>query len=150
MLTDFKPVTNDAKAKADKQMFLTRGNSPFKDGIEFTITGYNYVQPEENGRVDAKARTLPVFVTSVGNLFLSMITKKKVLSDGSFREPDGTFNKDFAKKLSELSGKTDGDILTEMVNAFKDKTIVVDRQLVSVKRDGREVVSTIINLNYKE
>lgn len=149
MLTGFKTVNEQVKQVADKRFTLSMGTSPFQEGVRFQVTDYAYQQAETDGRIDPKARVNPVLVTTVGNLFLSMLTRPKVNAEGQILRPNGTFNQAVAAKIAEMHDKADGEILKAIVEMLRDKTIVTHRVEFIGKADNRPYVSYLINFDFE-
>ena len=149
MLTGFKTINEQAKQVADKRFTLSMGTSPFQEGVKFQVTDYAYQQAENDGKIDPKARVSPVLVTTVGNLFLSMLTRPKVNSDGQILRPNGTFNQAVATKIAEMHDKADGEILKAIVKTLYVKTIITHRTEFIGKADNRLYVGCLINFDFE-
>lgn len=148
-LTGFQELQNQELENAKKGFNISLGNSPFQHGVRFKVTGFTFTVPLEDGKPKANARTLPVLVTTVGNLYLSLLTKRKVGSDGEIRTPNGTFNKAVADIIKASNGKTDGEILQAIVDANKDKEIETLRTpFVAKSKLQTEYASDLIEFNF--
>lgn len=149
MLTGFVSASNDARENANKSNSIALGHSPFQHNVKFTVGGFDYKVPQEDGKVDAKARLNPVLTTSVGDLFLSTLTRSRVDVDGNVLEPDGTFNAFVRKTIAENSTKTNGEILTAIVKGCENKQLIVERvPYVGLSKDGRRFATSLVKVNF--
>lgn len=139
-------VSEQVKNQQDATHSISMGNSPFQDGVKFTVTGYGYRHPKVDGKILDK--TSPVLTTTIGDLFLTMVTRSKVTADGQIIAPNGTFNKAIADKIAELNGKTNGEILTAIVKMAEGKEITVTREAYIAGDGTRRYPATIIHLNF--
>lgn len=150
MLTGFVKADDNKIEAANKSFTISMGRSPFQDRVTFKVTGFTYKQAENDGKVDAKALVNPVLVTSVGDMFLSMALKMRVDAGGKILEPNGSFNKFIKDTISTNAGKSNGEILTAIVEGCKDKEVVVSRQpYVAMTKDGRKFASSLVILDFK-
>ena len=149
MLTGFVSASNDARENANKSNSIALGHSPFQHNVKFTVGGFDYKVPQEDGKVDAKARLNPVLTTSVGDLFLTTLTRSRVDADGNVLEPDGTFNAFVRKTIAENSTKTNGEILTAIVKGCENKQLIVERvPYVGLSKDGRHFATSLVKVNF--
>ena len=149
MLTGFVSASNDARENANKSNSIALGHSPFQHNVKFTVGGFDYKVPQEDGKVDAKARLNPVLTTSVGDLFLTTLTRSRVDADGNVLEPDGTFNAFVRKTIAENSTKTNGEILTAIVKGCENKQLIVERvPYVGLSKDGRRFATSLVKINF--
>lgn len=149
MLTGFVSASNDARENANKSNSIALGHSPFQHNVKFTVSGFDYKVAQEDGKVDPKARLNPVLTTSVGDLFLTTLTRSRVDADGNVLEPKGTFNDFVRKTISENSTKTNGEILTAIVDGCKDKQLIVERvPYVGLSKDGRRFATSLVKINF--
>lgn len=149
-LTGFISATANHNGGEDpnKGKSLTIANSPFLDGVVLTISDFGFRVAEIDGKVAKDARVLPVLVTSVGDLFISMLIRSKVDKDGNILETSGDLNELVKSKIAELRGKTDGEILSAIVGECKGKKFVVKRQnFAALTKDGRQYPTSLININ---
>lgn len=147
MLTGFKEVEN--VADRDKKTTISE-RSRFLNGVQFTITGHTYKHPEIDGKVRTDISS-PVLISSIGDVFLSMLTRKHVSAGGEILSPDGTFNKIVEEILSTNLSKSDGEILGEIEKACKGKTLVVRREaFVRKTSDGRDFPASMVNIDFAE
>lgn len=148
-LTGFQTVTSTERSEFDGKTSIRMSNSPFQHGVTFTISGYDYKKPEVDGRVQEDAPTCPVLTTSVGDLFLSTVLRPKVNKDGAILEPNGSFNRVVREII--LQKTTNGEILTAIVAASKDKKVRVTRvPYVGLSKDGRQFPAAIVQLDFVE
>lgn len=147
-LTGFVPADNTANAAG--AFTISRGTSPFQQGVVFNVTGFGFVQAEIDGKVAKDARTIPVLKTTIGDLFLSMVTRQKLDADNNILKPSGTANKKIAEIIRENLNKNDGEILTAIVNELNNCPIVVSRKpYAALSKDGRRFAAELIELNFK-
>lgn len=149
MLTGFVSASNDARENANKSNSIALGHSPFQHNVKFTVGGFDYKVPQEDGKVDAKARLNPVLTTSVGDLFLTTLTRSRADADGNVLEPDGTFNAFVRKTIAENATKTNGEILTAIVKGCENKQLIVERvPYVGLSKDGRRFATSLVKVNF--
>ena len=149
MLTGFVSASNDARANANKSNSIALGHSPFQHNVRFTVSGFDYKVAQEDGKVDPKAHLNPVLTTSVGDLFLSTLTRSRVDADGHILEPNGTFNEFVRKTIAENATKTNGEILTAIVEGCKDKQLIVERvPYVALSKDKRRFAASLVKINF--
>lgn len=149
-LTGFSELNGNALESAKNGFNISLGNSPFQDNVVFTVNGFTFTVPMEDGKEKKDARTLPVLVTSVGNLYLSLLLKRKVTSDGRILTPDGTLNQVVREIIGRLANKTDGEILQSIVDdpRIKGHNIKVKRTSFIMKsRLGSELPSDLIEFD---
>lgn len=146
-LTGFEEVNQIDVETADASTSIKDSNSPFQHNVQFTISGYTYVKVKNDGVVDKDARSLPVFKTSVGNLFLSTIIRSQVKSDGSVATPNGTFNEFVKRQIAEKS--TNKEIMSSVVQACQGKQIRVTRvPYAGLTRDNRPIAKFLVQLDF--
>lgn len=147
MLTGFKEVEN--VADRDKKTTISE-RSRFLNGVKFTITGHTYKHPEIDGKVRTDISS-PVLISSIGDVFLSMLTRKHVSVSGEILSPDGTFNKKVEEILTTNLAKSDGEILTAIEKSCKGKTLIVRRKaFVGKTSDGRDFPASMVNIDFAE
>lgn len=150
MLTGFVKADDNKIEVANKSFSISMGNSPFREGVIFMVTGFTYKQAENDGKVDADASINPVLTTTVGDMFLSMTLKARVNAEGKILEPNGTFNQFVKDIISKMAGKSNGEILTAIVNGCKDREVVVSRQpYAAITKDGRKFAASLVILDFK-
>lgn len=143
---EFIGATTQERDAANSSTSIRNSDSPFKDKVRFTITGYDYVKAKKDGKLDKEPRMIPIFKTSVGNLFLSMCTKSKVTSDGQILTPDGTFNQLVVRTIHEKT--TNREILDAIVNAVAGKQIEVNATTYSALSSyGTQIPKSFIELD---
>lgn len=149
-LTGFSELSGNALKNAKNGFNISLGNSPFQDNVVFTITGFTFTVPMEDGKEKKDARALPVLTTTIGNLYLSLLTKRKVTNEGAILTPDGTLNQVVRDILSKSNNKTDGEILQSIVDnpRIKGKNIKTKRTSYIMKtRLGAELPSDLIEFD---
>lgn len=150
MLTGFVKADDNKIEVANKGFSISMGNSPFQRGVIFKVTGFTYKQAQNDGKVDANASVNPVLTTTVGDMFLSMTLKARVNAEGKILEPNGTFNQFIKDTISKMAGKSNGEILTAIVDGCKDKEVVVSRQpYAAMTKDGRKFAASLVVLDFK-
>ena len=150
MLTGFVKADDNKIEVANKSFSISMGNSPFQQGVIFKVAGFTYKQAENDGKVDANASVNPVLTTTVGDMFLSMALKARVDAEGKVLEPNGTFNQFIKGTISKMAGKSNGEILTAIVDGCKDKKVVVSRQpYAAMTKDGRKFAASLVVLDFK-
>lgn len=152
MLTGFVKVTDAQKEQADKAHRISTGSSAFQPNVVFQVNGYGYKKAEKDGKVDADAPFNPILTTTIGvDVFLSMITRARVDSDGKILEPNGTFNNFVKKTIAQNGSKSDGEILQAIVNGVQGKDIIVTRKpYVGLSSDNRRYPAALVILDFKD
>ena len=147
MALTFEEVKPDDVQIADESTSIEDGNSPFQNNVQFTISGYTYVKAKNDGVVDKDARSVPVFKTSVGNLFLNTIIRSQVKSDGSIITPNGTFNEFVKQQIAQKS--TNKEIMAAVVQGCQGKQIRVTRiPYAGLTRDNRPIAKFLVQLDF--
>lgn len=149
-LTGFSELNGTALETAKCGFSITLGNSPFQDDVLFTIIGFTFTVPMEDGKVKQDARALPVLITSIGNLYLSLLLKRKITADGKVITPDGSLNRLVREIVGKANGKTDGEILQTIVYdpRIKGHNVKVKRTpFVGKSRLGSEFPSDLIEFD---
>lgn len=147
MALTFEEVKPDDVQIADESTSIKDGNSPFQNNVQFTISGYTYVKAKNDGVVDKDARSVPVFKTSVGNLFLNTIIRSQVKSDGSIITPNGTFNEFVKQQIAQKS--TNKEIMAAVVQGCQGKQIRVTRvPYAGLTRDNRPIAKFLVQLDF--
>ena len=149
-LKGFASASTTDAAIASKESSLARANSPFQHGVVFNITGYDFVKPIYNDtKATAEASFIPVLTTTVGNLFIKMLSRKGVNKDGEIVTHDGAFNAEIAEILSANADKNDGETLTLIVNKYKNKKLVVNRKdYVAINKNGQPYPTSLVDINF--
>ena len=149
-LTGFRTASQSEIENANKLNTLSRGTSPYQQGVTFTVTGYSYEKAEIDGKVAADARPQPVLVTSLGSLFVKPLNRNAVKADGSVLEHKGTFNAFVRDTIASNPTKNDGELLQLIVDGCKDKTLLVERVPYSAKsKDGRTYATSMVDIHFK-
>lgn len=147
MALTFEEVKPDDVQIANESTSIKDGNSPFQNNVQFTISGYTYVKAKNDGVVDKDARSVPVFKTSVGNLFLNTIIRSQVKSDGSIITPNGTFNEFVKQQIAQKS--TNKEIMSAVVQGCQGKQIRVTRvPYAGLTRDNRPIAKFLVQLDF--
>lgn len=150
MLTGFVYADEKKVETANNSHSISMGNSPFRNNVTFKVTGFTYKQAQNDGKVDANAMANPVLTTTIGDMFLSMTLKARVNAEGKVLEPNGTFNKFVKDIISKMAGKSNGEILTAIVDGCKDKEVFVTRQpYAALTKDGRTFAASLVVLDFK-
>lgn len=146
-LTGFTQLKGQDKDNASKGHNISLGVNPFSDGATFEVTGFGFTVPEEDNKPKEGARTLPVLETSLGNLYLSLLTRRKVTSDGRILTPNGTLNVAVKEIVAANAGKTDGEILSAICEdpRVKGRKIKVQRtEFLAKSRVGVEYPTDLL------
>lgn len=149
MLTTFENVKASEKAAIDKLKSVGESISPFQDGKTFKVTDYSYKQVTDDGKVRQDAAPLPVLKTSIGDLYLSMVTRSKITADGEILTPNGTFN-DFVRDIiASNSEKSNKEIMTLIVEGCKNKEIKVTREpYIGLSQRGTRFATSLVVLDF--
>ena len=149
-LTGFQTASQSEIESANKLNTLSRGTSPFQQGVAFTVSGFSYEKAEIDGKVAADAKPQPVLVTSIGSLFVKPLNRNAVKADGSVLEHKGTFNAFVRETIASNPTKNDGQLLQLIVDGCQGKTLLVDRIPYSAKsKDGRTYATSMVDINFK-
>jgi hypothetical protein len=146
-LTGFTSLKGKERTNAERAHTIGQGQSPFQQDVTFSVTDYDFQVANIDGKPKEDGNKCPVLVTSVGSLFLSLLTKKKVTADGTILEPDGTFNRLVRELIIANRTKTNGEILKAIVDACKDKTVSVLRTPYVRKTSFGEQPAELIEFN---
>lgn len=149
-LTGFRTASQSEIESANKLNTLSRGTSPFQQGVAFTISGFSYEKAEIDGKVAADAKPQPVLVTSIGSLFVKPLGRNAVKADGTILEHKGSFNAFVRGIIASNPDKNDGQLLQLIVDGCQGKTLLVDRVPYSAKsKDGRTYATSMVDINFK-
>lgn len=149
-LTGFQTASQSEIESANKLNTLSRGTSPFQQGVAFTVSGFSYEKAEIDGKVAADAKPQPVLKTSIGSLFVKPLNRNAVKADGSVLEHKGTFNAFVRETIASNPDKNDGQLLQLIVDGCQGKTLLVDRIPYSAKsKDGRTYATSMVDINFK-
>lgn len=149
-LTGFSELNGNALEIAKGGFNISLGSSPFQDNVEFVINDFTFTVPMEDGKEKKDARALPVLITSIGNLYLSLLLKRKVTSDGRILTPNGTLNQVVREVIGKSNSLSDGEILQSIVGdpRIKGHNIKVKRTSFIMKsRLGSEFPSDLIEFD---
>lgn len=149
-LTGFQTASKDAIVSASARHTLTQSVSPFQQGVEFRITEFTYKLAETDGKVAKDARPQPVLVTTLGaDLFVRALIRPVATTDGPL-EHKGTFNLYVRDTIAKHRDKSDGELLTLIVNECKDRDLIVERiPYNAVSRDGRTYATSLVEIHFK-
>lgn len=128
------------------------GRSPFKDGVEFTFTGYDYAR--QKGVTDG--REILRLTTSIDQpFFASQLFKAKIDINQNTVAPGGSFIEDLDKALKEdsLTKLTDAKFIQTILKICYDK-----RKLIKIKRksfigyryDGSQGYLSVLDLDWSD
>ncbi len=149
-LTGFQTASQSEIESANKLNTLTRGTSPFQQGVVLTVTGFSYEKAEIDGKVAADAKPQPVLTTSLGSLFVKPLTRSVVKADGTILAHQGTFNTFVRDTIASNPTKNDGELLQLIVDGCKDKRLIVERVPYSAKsKDGRTYATSLVDFHFK-
>lgn len=149
-LTGFQTASQSEIENANKLNTLSRGTSPFQQGVAFTVSGFSYEKAEIDGKVPADAKLQPVLVTSIGSLFVKPLNRGAVRFDGTVLEHKGTFNAFVRETIVNNPTLSNGQLLQRIVDGCKDKTLIVERIPYSTKfQDGRIYATSLVDIHFK-
>ncbi len=150
-MLEFIPVNDAQKENAKKSNSIAKSQSPFQHNLPFTVSGYDFVVAEIDGKVKENSYANPVLLTSVGNLFLSMLLKSKVDADGKILEPKGSFNLFVKETIAKMNDKSNAEILQAIVDGCKDKTLIVNRvPYILLNKFETRVPASLVEINFKD
>lgn len=148
-LTGFQTASQSAIEKANASFSISRGASPFQDGVVFQITETTWKNPLVDGKVD-EAHVSPVLVTTVGDLFLRSLLRDKVDVDNKPMHQRGTLIDFVRQTVNASAGKSDGEILSVILEGCKGRSIITTRvPYVAKSRDGRPYATSLVQLDFK-
>ncbi len=149
-LTGFRTASQSEIESANQLNTLSRGTSPYQQGVVFTVTGFTYQKAEIDGKVPADAKPQPVLLTSLGALFVKPLNRGAVKADGTVLEHKGTFNQFVHKTIVENPDKNDGQLLQLIVDGCQGKQLIVNRIPYSAKsKDGRTYAASLVDIDFK-
>lgn len=131
---------------SSKDAAVALGGSPFKDDTVVVLTGHTTACIKQAGK-EVPGKSFLVFMTNVGPLWPSMLTKGKVDADGGIHRADKAF-KDLADEVAKaiLSEQSDVKALEKVVAAHNKEGFKIVRDEFPAKTaDGRPYVGAIID-----
>lgn len=148
-LTGFQTASESVAQEASARHTLTRSVSPFQPGTGFRITGFAFRVVEIDGKVPADARPQPVFTTTINaDLFVRSLTRAVPTINGPL-EHKGTFNLFVRDYIATHKDKSDGELLQGIVDACKDRDLIVERvPYTAVSRDGRQYATSLVEIYF--
>lgn len=129
-----------------KEATVALGGSPFKDDTVVVLTGHTTACIKQSGK-EVPGKSFLVFMTNVGPLWPSMLTKAKVDSDGGIHRADKAF-KDLADEVAKaiLSEQSDIKALEKVVADHKNEGFKIERDEFPAKTaDNRPYVGAIVD-----
>lgn len=113
------------KGDGGSESFKTT-SSPFKDGLEFLVTGFTTLKLRKDGVV--QDRNHPVFIIKIGNieenLFVSMMFKQHLTKDDKILTSQGTFV-DLVNEVAEQVYGTNDEVMSEVVKRCGNRKVKV-------------------------
>lgn len=144
IMADNKKIEIVYSSKKDAAVAL--GGSPFKDGVVVVLTGHTTACIKQAGK-EVSGKSFLVFMTNVGPLWPSMLTKGKVDADGGIHRADKAF-KDLADEVAKaiLSEQSDIKALEKVVADHKNEGFKVERDEFPARTaDGRPYVGAVVD-----
>lgn len=131
---------------SSKDAAVALGGSPFKDDTIVVLTGHTTACIKQAGK-EVPGKSFLVFMTNVGPLWPSMLTKGKVDADGGIHRADKAF-KDLADEISKaiLSEQSDVKALDKVVSDHKNTGFKIVRDEFAARTaDGRPYVGAVVD-----
>lgn len=153
MLKGFEQVSEDEKRKAEEGFSISRNRKLFETGDKFKVVGYDFEKAvfiDKNGNETRSENSCPVLKTTSKTIFLSMITREKPGDGDKVYLPNGTFDKLVRQIVAKNEGKSDGTILKAIVEATKDKEVVVTRVSYNIETEYGRRTKDLYHLNFVE
>lgn len=153
MLKGFEQVSDDEKQKAEEGFSISRNRKLFETGDRFKVVDYGFekaVFVDKNGNETRSENSCPVLKTTTKTIFLNMILREKPGDGDKVYLSNGTFDKLVRQIVAENEGKTDGTILKAVVEATKDKEVVVTRVSYNVETEYGRRTKDLYHLNFVE
>ena len=144
IMADNKKIEIVYSSKKDAVVAL--GGSPFKDDTVVVLAGYTTACIKQAGK-EVPGKSFLVFMTNVGPLWPSMLTKGKVDADGGIHRADKAF-KDLADEVAKaiLSEESDIKALEKVVAVHKNEGFKIVRDEFPAKTaDGRPYVGCVVD-----
>jgi hypothetical protein len=147
-MLEFTNATVEEREAANKSNSIAQGQSPFQHNVKFTVNDFGYRFAKKDDGTTSKNAS-PVLVTSIGDLFISTLTRPRINSKGKIMPFTGTFNVDITKTIAKMHDKNNGEILQAIVDLCKGKTLIVNRTpYVALTKDNRQYATSLVNVNY--
>lgn len=142
-MLEFKDTTAAELETFKKSHSIENGNSPFVNGLQFTVTEMSC---KTNGKEGEERREYPTFKTNVGDLFLSSCIQTKVTFDHQVVSPNGTFNQLCRDCIAR--GGANEDIMNNIIKGLNGKKVQVTRvPYVAISRDRRPYPAYLMQLD---
>lgn len=123
-----------------------KGSSPFSDGTVFNITDAHYARVEIDGK--ASEIITPVLETTVGTMWLSMLTKGHARHNGTPVYSEGSATRAILEAAEAHKDKA-SDAFKAILDVTKDKQIRVTRRVFTgLSREGKIISSSVVDLNF--
>ena len=144
IMADNKKIEIVYSSKKDAVVAL--GGSPFKDDTVVVLTGHTTACIKQAGK-EVPGKSFLVFMTNVGPLWPSMLTKGKVDADGGIHRATKAF-KDLADEVAKaiLTEQSDVKAIEKVVSNHKNDGFKVERDEFPAKTsDGRPYVGAVVD-----
>ena len=131
---------------SSKDASVALRGSPFKDGVVVVLSGHTTACLKQAGK-EVPGKSFLVFMTNVGPLWPSMLTKGKVDADGGIHRADKAF-KDLADEVAKaiLSEQSDVKALEKVVADHKNEGFKIERDEFPARTaDGRPYVGVVVD-----
>lgn len=122
------------------------GTSPFIDGANITITGYELVNVAIDGTIPENSPFRLVFRSTVGDIALTMLFKNKVDANGNIVKPQGSFN-EFVAGLIKANPAITLKELAEKVVTTHPRIVVKRGEYPAKTKDGRDYVAATVGFD---
>ena len=122
------------------------GTSPFIDGAQITITGYELVNVAIDGTIPENSPFRLVFRSTVGDIALTMLFKNKVDANGNIVKPTGSFN-EFVAGLIKANPAITLKELADKVLTTHPRIVVKRDEYPAKTKDGRDYVAATVGFD---
>lgn len=147
-VTDQTRVTNFFSENASTTL---NGSSPFVDGVTLSVTGVVACQTEIDGAIPNNSPIKLVITTTIGDISVPMLVRRRLDADGNHIVPSGTFNNAVTRWIAENPSATNqqfADWITASTTGANRRLIVRRRPYAGIASDGRRYPASLVEFNF--
>lgn len=125
--------------------------NPFVVGTKFRLVNHCFVSPTDSVNGVDETKKLPSFDTSLNEVIrLTELYRPQMTADGKALERDSAFAKDLVDLLIANRGKSTEEVLSAVVEKFKDRDLTVKSATPfrGKDKDGNEYTGTFRIYDY--
>lgn len=147
-VTDQTQVTNFFSENASTTL---NGSSPFVDGVTLSVTGVVACQTEIDGAIPNNSPIKLVITTTIGDISVPMLVRRRLDADGNHIVPSGTFNNAVTRWIAENPSATNqqfADWITASTTGANRRLIVRRKPYAGIASDGRRYPASLVEFNF--